>query len=135
MSQSADNETVECEEILLRAILKRKHFSGGHVTADAFVLRPQDEGKLSTYRQRIVTSTQCKDSFSTCVGVVTLHAGRVRAAGQENDLKIDVVGDSLPGDPLPGHASIVNLPDPRTNFALAEWVASKLRDESRSAIA
>jgi len=131
MSEPVDSDIVLCDEILLRAILKKRHFSGGQVDAYAFILRPQDEGKLSTWRRRFVTVAACKGAYKTCCGVVTLHTGRVRCAGDEKGLRVDVVADSLPSDPLPGHASVLNLPDPNTDPFLAEFVATKLRDQCR----
>jgi hypothetical protein len=129
MAHPGDSETISCDEILFRAILKKKHISDGMAEAEAFLLRPQDHGKLSTYRKRIVTLAECKASFKACAGVVTLHAGHVRASGNEKELEIDVIGDPPP----PGHASILNLPDEREDFILAQWIASKLRDQSRPA--
>jgi hypothetical protein len=133
MSEPADNETIPCDEILFRAILKKKHLSNGKVEADAFLLREQDAGKLSTYRKKLVTLADCRASFKSCVGVVTLHTGCVRETGQDKNLTIDVIGDALPDDPIPGHASIVNLPEPDVDPILAEWIASQLRDQSRPA--
>lgn len=134
MSDPADNETIQCDEILFRAILKKKHLSDGKVEAEAFLLRAQDAGKLSTYRKKMVTLADCRASFKSCVGVVTLHVGRVRESGRDKNLTIDVIGDALSEDPIPGHASIVNLPEPETDPILAEWIASQLRDQSRPAI-
>ena len=79
MSESAESTTLQCKEVLFRAIWKKKHLTDGRVQADAFMLRKQDEGKLSTFRKKIVTLATCKAAFTTCVGVVTLHVGHVRA--------------------------------------------------------
>ena len=133
MSESAESTNLACDEILFRAIWKKKHLTDGRVEADAFVLRQQDEGKLSTFRKKLVTLAACKAAFRTCVGVVTLHTGRVRATGGDQGLNLDVIGDELPSDPIPGHASIINLPDPIANRVFAERVASLLRDQSRTA--
>lgn len=134
MSEPTNSSSLACEEILFRAILKKSHLTDGKVEADAFVLRKQDDGNLSTYRRKLVTLAECKAAFKTCVGVVTLHVGHVRATDVGEGLKLDVIGDELPSDPIPGHASIINLPDPSTNPILAEWVASLLRDQSRFAV-
>ena len=133
MSEFAESTTIQCEEVLFRAILKKKHLSDGEVQADAFVLRMQDEGKLSTYRRKLVTLAACKASFKACVGVVTLHVGHVRATGVDEGFSLDVIGDELPRDPIPGHALIINVPDPTVDRVLAERVASLLRDQSRPA--
>ena len=133
MSEFADSTTIQCEEVLFRAILNKRHIADGQVQADAFVLRKADEGKLSTYRRKLVTFAECKASFKACVGVVTLHVGHVRATGIDEGLSLDVIGDELPSDSIPGHASIINVPDPFVNRVLAERVASLLRDQSRTA--
>jgi hypothetical protein len=132
MSETADSSTIPCDEILFRAILKKKHLADGGVDAGAFILRHQDEGKLSTWRKKLVTYAVCRASYKTCFGLVTLHVGRVRATVDgERSLSLDVIGDELPSDPFPGHASILNLPDPTADPVLAERVASLLRDQSR----
>jgi hypothetical protein len=133
MSEFADSLTLQCEEVLFRAILNKRHLTDGQVQADAFVLRSVDEGKLSTYRKKLMTLAACKAVFRTCVGVVTLHVGHVRATGVDEGLNLDVIGDELPSDPIQGHASIINVPDPIANRVLAERVASLLRDQSRIA--
>lgn len=132
MSETADSTTIPCDEILFRAILKKKYLAHGGVDAGAFILRQQDEGKLSTWRKKLVTHLACRASYKTCFGLVTLHVGRVRATVDgERRLSLDVIGDELPSDPFPGHASVLNLPDPTTDPVLAERVASLLRDQSR----
>ena len=132
MSETADRKTIPCDEILFRAILKKKYLADGGVDAGAFILRQQDGGKLSTWRRKLVTHAACRASYKTCFGLVTLHVGRVRATlDGERRLGLEVVGDELPSDPFPGHASILNLPDPVIDPVLAERVASLLRDQSR----
>jgi hypothetical protein len=130
MDHPGDNATVACEEILFRAILKKRHITGGKPDAGAFLLGPNDDGKFSTFRKKIVTQADVKAQFKSCAGVVTLHTGHVRAIGNERDLAIEVVAD----EPPLGHASILNLPDPSRDSFLAEWIASQLRDQSRPAI-
>jgi len=133
MSEFADSATIQCEEVLFRAVLKKRHLTDGQVQADAFVLRQVDEGKLSTYRKNLTTLAACRAAFKKCAGVVTLHVGHVRATGIDEGLSLDVIGDELASDPIPGHASIINVPDPIVNRVLAERVASLLRDQSRTA--
>ena len=97
MSETADSSTIPCDEILFRAILKKKHLADGGVDAGAFILRHQDEGKLSTWRKKLVTYAVCRASYKTCFGLVTLHVGRVRATVDgERSLSLDVIGDELP---------------------------------------
>ncbi len=133
MCQHSDCEPVPCDEIVFRAILKKSHLLNGKATADAFILRPRDNGLLSTYRRSVVTAEACRGAFNPCHGLSTLHTGHVRTIGRDNDLPIDVIADSLPEDPVPGHASIMSLPDPLTDQIHAEWIAGKLRDHCRMA--
>jgi hypothetical protein len=130
MDHPGDNAIVACEEILFRAILKKRHIADGKPDAGAFLLGPNDDGKLSTFRKKIVTQADVKAQFKSCPGVVTLHTGHVRAIGNDRHLVIDVVAD----EPPLGHASILNLPDPGRDRFFAEWIASNLRDQSRPAI-
>jgi len=134
MNEIPNNSEIPCEEVLLRVILKPKHVDNdGRARAEAFLLRPQDEGKLSTFRAIFTSTKMCRDAFKKCFGVVTLHCGHIRATEINGGVPLDVIGDALADDVLPGHASILNLPDKENDPFLAERIASLLRDQSRSA--
>jgi hypothetical protein len=80
-----------------------------------------------------VSASECRSGFKACFGVVSLHVGRLRSTVNGMGSALDVIGDALDDDPLPGHASILNIPEPRTDRILAEWMATVLRDQSRPA--
>lgn len=131
MSIGTDNSFIPCEEILFRAILKKRLLSAdGRPDAAVFLLRPQDEGKLSTWRCKFVSGQQCKSAYNSCFGLVTLHVGTIRTTANDKGISLDVIADALPDDALPGHASVINLPD-HLDPIRAEWVAGLLRDQSR----
>ena len=134
MVDPAESEILPCEEILFRAALNKRYLEGGKPTADLFILREQDGGKLSTRRRKLVSLEEFKASFKLCFGVVTLHVGHVRSAGLDKALALEVIADQSFDDPLPGHASILNIPRRTADPFLAEWIASKLRDQSRLAV-
>lgn len=132
MNPASDSGQVLCEELLYRVATKRKHLTPeGLAEAELFILRPTDEGGLSVFRKRLVSSVDCERQFKKTFGFVTLHAGRVRSLSSTIAREIDIVPDERPSDIVPGHAMITGLPEPNT--ADAEYVASLLRDQSRPA--
>jgi hypothetical protein len=111
---------------------KHKDASGG-ATADAFMLRSTDEGRLSVFRLKLISVQDSKISLRKNHGAATLHTGRVRSLVVANLAALDVVPAEGEGTNLPGHAAIVNLPDPEVDPKNAERFASLLRDISRPA--
>lgn len=133
MNEPAGNQVISCEEILFRAILKRKHLSAnGGAEVEVFLLSPKDGGRLSLRRKALISLLSFKGGFSKCYGAVTLHAGRVREV-RTVVTNLDVIIDEDPEDPLPGHASLINLPDPELDVIQAERIATLLRDQCRTA--
>jgi hypothetical protein len=125
---------VGCSEILYRVILNRRHLeSNGDPAVELFILRPQDEGKLSVFRSDLVSLEDCKSQFKKVSGTCTLHTGHVRSTvvTEEQGTGLDVIPDEKPDGAQPGHAVIINLPDPQVNRGIAERVASLLRNQCR----
>jgi hypothetical protein len=124
---------VGCSEILYRVILSPRHSeSNGDPAVELFILRPQDEGKLSVFRSELLSLEDCKSQFKKVSGVCTLHTGHVRSiVVAEERVKLDVIPDERPDDVRPGHAVVINLPDPQTDRRMAERVASLLRKHCR----
>jgi hypothetical protein len=118
-------ETLACHEIVLRLALKREFVSGDSV--DAFLLRPSDNGYLSVYRQAKVSLEECSKTFKKVHGAFSLHAGRVRDIHVPGCPSLEVIADESPVDKCPGHAAILNLPDPQADFERAQRLASLLK--------
>jgi len=125
---------VACPEILTRVLRNKGNLDrDGNVTEEAFLLRERDIGKLSVYRQALVSPEECLSTFRKTYGAVSLHTGRVRTINNVHPRDIDVIITESQDDPCPGHSAIVNLPDhsQRAQQAEAEYVASLLRDQCR----
>jgi hypothetical protein len=131
----ATKQTVECPEVLFRALLRKNHLDrDGNLTEEAFMLRKTDEGHLSVFREQRVGLDQCMQSFERPpLGAASLHTGRVRSINTVHPLSIDVIPTESQNLNCPGHASIINLPDRYrgANRDDAERVASLLRDQAR----
>lgn len=120
-------------EVLHRFVLRKKHLRpDGTVDAGAFVLEKKDVGRLSTFREIAMPAHECGTRFRRTHGCLGIIARDIRSAGAEMSLDISLIKDSGPQDLCPGHASIVNLPDPEDpyQYGAAERVASLLRDRS-----
>ena len=130
----SSEETVDCGEVVVRIFRNAKHRdASGGATADAFVLRSTDEGRLSVFRLKLISVQDSKTSLRRTHGAATLHTGRVRSLVVANLAALDILPAEGEGTDLPGHAAIVNLPDPEVDPKNAERFASLLRDISRPA--
>jgi len=128
-----NGDSVGCEEVLIRLISRKKDVLPGGVAApEVFILRPNDAGRLSLFRKAISDVHVCKGALKTPYGAATLHAGRVRASNYATNRQLDVVEAEGEGTDIPGHAAMVGLPDPVTEYQDAERVASILREQSRA---
>lgn len=126
------SDSIDCSEILTRIFLNRKHCDDdGNATADAFILRERDAGKLSVFRQTVVSVEACKANFRNTYGAASLHTGHVRTVETYDSTCLDVVSAEGEGTELPGHSCIINLPDPLKDRELAEYIGGLLRDKSR----
>jgi len=127
--EALSNKLVDCSEILCRLALKKDFMEGD--SPDAFLLRPSDYGKLSVYRLSRVSQTECSATFKKVHGAFSLHTGHVRNATDKNLPVPEVVEDESPGDLCKGHALVLNLPDPQTDYERAQRSATLLRRISR----
>lgn len=115
-----------CHEVVHRAILKKRWIGrDGTVGAEAFLLRPCDQGRLSVCRGALRSWAECQRHFNKTYGAARLKVGRVHALREG----IRVVADPEPG--RPEHASLLNLPDLALDTERAERVASLLRAIAR----
>ena len=113
-------------EVVHRAILKRRWLDeNGNITAEAFLLRPNDKQRLSTCRRDLKPWIECKEHFNRIHGGVSLRAGSIHSLG----LNLKTIAD--PDLDRLEHASILGLPDPLEQPLLAERMASALRDIAR----
>ena len=126
-----NGDPVSCEEILIRLIARSKDIlPSGEVMPQAFILRRGERG-LSLFRMTISGIETCKAALDRPRGAVTLHTGRVRGGAYPGERRIDVVEAEGEGTIIPGHAAMIGLPDPITEYEDAERVASILRRQSR----
>jgi hypothetical protein len=121
---------VDCEEIIFRLALNAKCVIPN--STEAFLLRRSDEGRLSVYRIKKTSFEDCARKYNRPKGAFTLHVGRVRSVSSK-ETYLDVVEDESLHDKCPGHASILNLPDPQIEAEAieAERLATVLRKQSR----
>jgi hypothetical protein len=127
-----NGDSVGCEEVIIRLLSRKKHvLPEGDVAPEAFILRPNDHGRLSFFRKAISDIPVCKAALEKLCGAATLHTGRVRAANYPGNRKIDVVEAEGEGTDIPGHSAMIGLPDPESEYEDAERVASILRKQSR----
>jgi hypothetical protein len=105
--------------IVYRSLLRKQWINEdtGHVTADAYFLRPNEPG-LSVNLADVCTPEECARCFRKCYGVASLEVGAVREVG------LDVVQDSG------NHANILGLPDRDADLARAERLAGLLARRS-----
>jgi hypothetical protein len=123
------NKVLDCSEILCRLALKKAFMQDK--PHDAFLLRPSDQGKLSVYRLARTTQAECSATLRNVQGAFSLHTGHVRNATEKNLPILEVIEDESPEDNCPGHASILNLPDPQTDYERAQRSATLLSRISR----
>jgi hypothetical protein len=127
-----NGDPISCEEIVIRLIGRKKHvLSSGDATPEVFILRQTDLGRLSFFRKAISDIQVCKAALTGLHGAATLHTGTVRFSAYPGGRQIDIVEAEGEGTEIPGHAAMIGLPDPITEPAEAERVASILRDQSR----
>lgn len=127
-----NGEAVPCEEILIRLVGRKGDIlPSGEAAPEAFILRKNDSGKLSLFRKTISDIQVCKAALKKPYGAATLHAGTVRSTVCSNGRVLDVLDAEGEGTNIPGHASLVGLPDPITEYEDAEHVASLLSRQSR----
>lgn len=118
--------TLEPDDVVLRAVTRARHIDRETrcVDAGAFMLRTFEGGRkeeaLSVSYDCLVEV--CAASFKKCYGVASLQVGGIRGIPQRS---LDVVSDS------PNHANITGLPHPDDDEALAEFIASRLRDQAQ----
>jgi len=129
MMARASNNELECSEILCRLALNKKFIEAASV--DAFLLRPSDNGKLSVCRLSKVSLAECARTFNRVFGSFSLHTGRIRDIAEPELRRLEIEIDESPDDPCPGHAAVLNLPDPQTAYEHAQRAASLLKRISR----
>lgn len=118
-----------CHEVVHRAILRKGWVKAdGTVGAEAFLLRPRDQGRLSVCRRALGSWAECQRHFNRTFGAARLRVGRVHALREG----IRVVADPEPD--RPEHASLLNLPDPLLDPERAERVASLLMAIARRVV-
>jgi len=127
-----NGDPIPCEDVIIRLIGNKKHVLSDGATVEAFILRRNDHGRLSFFRRAISDFHVCRKVLREVYGASTLHTGRVRAITYPSPRRIEVVEAEGEGTEIPGHAAMIGLPDPITNYAEAERVASLLRSQSRS---
>ncbi len=119
-----------CQEIILRALLKRGWFDEDtqRIKADAFILdRNKDQDGLSVNILSQTTVDQWLSSFNRSFGADSLHAGSIR----DIDKRLDVGQSREDALTQPEHAVILGLPFPDDDPELAESLASRLAEISR----
>ena len=120
---------VDAEEAALRYALRKNHIdANGKLTAAAFVLREQDQGKLSLFRPARGKASEHAATFSRIYGVGALNCGEVRALKAQELVNLEIE----PDEPPVGHAALLNLPDPLLESARAEFIAGELRDRCKT---
>lgn len=128
-----NGDQIDCREISIRLIGNKKHvLPGGGAAPEAFILRSNDAGSLSVFRRAISDLPACRGALKKIYGAATLHSGRVRTIAFGDQRQLDVIDAEGQGTDIPGHAAIVGLPNPETEYELAERVASMLQLQSRN---
>jgi len=120
-----------CEEIVLRALLKRNWFNEDtkRIKADAFIRDPKkDSDGLSVNLNSRTDVAVWLANFSRSFGADTLHTGRVR----DIHVDLDVGQPEDESDAQADHAIITGLPFSDDNPELAESLASRLVEASRT---
>lgn len=126
--QDPGTENVECAEIVYRA-LKRGWAHEEPIPPEAFIRKVRQNGgsddAVSLSRKKYATARECRSKLNRMRGAASLHVGRIRNL----PLDLDVRPDPVRNDGVivgPDHCSLVNLPDPVSDFELAEYAASEL---------
>lgn len=123
-------ETLECHDIVLRAVLRSSNIDREKnvVLFADFLLRTFEDGSKEENLSVLYDCSpeECAADFRKCYGVATLHIGRIRNLG------LDVKPDSDQADDvrLP-HAEIAGLPHKKDNPAEAERFARQLQRQAR----
>jgi hypothetical protein len=120
-----------CEEIVLRALLKRNwcHEDTKRIKADAFIRDPKKD--LDGLSVNIRSKTEVASwlaTFSRSFGADTLHTGSIRDIDQE----LDVGQAEEDAEAYPEHAIITGLPFSDDDPERAEILASRLVEISRT---
>lgn len=122
---------LSCEEIVLRALLKRNwcHEDTKRIKADAFIRDPKKD--LDGLSVNIRSKTEVASwlaTFSRSFGADTLHTGSIRDIDQE----LDVGQAEEDAEAYPEHAIITGLPFSDDDPERAEILASRLVEISRT---
>ena len=123
--------SLSCEDIVLRALLKKNwfHQDTKRIKADAFIRDPKrDLDGLSVNIHSKTDAASWLGSFSRSYGADTLHTGRVRAIDRE----LDVGQAEDDAEASPDHAIIIGLPFTDDDPERAESLASRLVEISRT---
>ena len=122
---------LSCEEIVLRALLKRNwcHEDTKRIKADAFIRDPKKD--LDGLSVNIRSKTEVASwlaTFSRSFGADKLHTGSIRDIDQE----LDVGQAEEDAEAYPEHAIITGLPFSDDDPERAEILASRLVEISRT---
>jgi hypothetical protein len=120
-----------CEEIVLRALLKRNwcHEDTKRIKADAFIRDPRkDLDGLSVNIHSKTDSESWLANFSRSFGADTLHTGSIRNIDRE----LNVGQAEEDADAYREHAIITGLPFSDDDPERAEILASRLVEISRT---
>ena len=121
-----------CEEIVLRALLKKQwfHEDTKRIKADAFIRDPKrDPDGLSVNIKSRTDIFEWLGTFSRSFGADTLHTGRIRNI--DKDLEVGQTTEDAQANSA--HATIFGLPFTDDDPDRAESIASRLVEISRSA--
>jgi hypothetical protein len=100
---------VPCEDIVLRALLKRQWFDQDtqRIKADAFIRDPKrDSDGLSVNIQSKTELVSWLARFNRSFGADSMHSGRIR----DIDGELDVGSPEEDAEEYPAHALIIGLP-------------------------
>jgi len=128
IEQSPGTEPVECAEVVYRA-LKKGWEQGEPIPSEAFmrkVREPETEKAVSLSRRKYGTARDCRMKLKRMRGAASLHVGRVRDLPFGLDVSPDPHRNIDGTIDDPGHALLINLPDPVTDEESAEVAASQL---------
>ena len=122
---------LSCEDIVLRALLKRNwfHEETKRIKADAFIRDPNKDldGLSVNIHSKTETGTWLA-SFSRSFGADTLHTGSIR----DIDVELNVGQPEEDAEAHPEHAVITGLPFSDEDPERAENLASRLVQISRT---
>jgi hypothetical protein len=120
-----------CEDIVLRALLKKNWFDEDtkRIKADAFIRDPKrDLDGLSVNIHSKTDAASWLAGFSRSFGADTLHTGRIR----DIDRALDVGQAEDDAEAHPDHAIIIGMPFTDDDPDRAESLASRLVEISRT---